>query len=91
MQERKSLYKKFYAPVIASLKKVIWQILIATGILQILGLAVPFFTQTIIDNVLVNQNKKLLMVILIGMIGIFNPDFDVVCSQYFSGSFASKF
>ncbi|MBK8484904.1 MAG: peptidase domain-containing ABC transporter [Saprospiraceae bacterium] len=71
MQERKSLYKKFYAPVIASLKKVIWQILIATGILQILGLAVPFFTQTIIDNVLVNQNKKLLMVILIGMIGIF--------------------
>jgi len=39
--------------------------------LQLLGLAVPFFTQTIIDNVLVNQNKKLLVAILIGMCGIF--------------------
>ena len=71
MTERKSLYKKFYAPVLSGLKKVIWEILIATAVLQILGLAVPFFTQTIIDHVLVNQNKKLLVAILIGMCGIF--------------------
>lgn len=70
-KERSSLYKKFYKPVFASLKKVIVEVLIATGILQLLGLAVPFFTQTIIDNVLVNQNKKLLVAILIGMCGIF--------------------
>ncbi len=69
-KKRSSLYKKFYAPVFASLK-VGWEILMATGILQILGLAVPFFTQTIIDNVLVNQNKKLLVAILVGMCGIF--------------------
>lgn len=71
MQSRRSLYKKFYAPVISSLKKVIFEILLATAILQALGLAIPFFTQTIIDNVLVNQNKKLLIAILAGMLGIF--------------------
>ncbi len=71
MTERKSLFAKFYKPVLSSLKKVIWEILLATAVLQALGLAIPFFTQTIIDNVLVNQNKKLLVVILIAMCGIF--------------------
>lgn len=71
MRQRKSLYRKFYAPVIGSLKKVIWEILLATAVLQLLGLAIPFFTQTIIDNVLVNKNKKLLVAILIGMCGVF--------------------
>lgn len=70
-KKQSSLYKKYYAPVIASLKGVIGEILLATAVLQLLGLAVPFFTQTIIDNVLVNQNKKLLVAILIGMCGIF--------------------
>lgn len=70
-QKQSSLYKKYYAPIISSLKKIIFEILLATGLLQLLGLAVPFFTQTIIDNVLVNQNKKLLIAILIGMCGIF--------------------
>src|SRR5262249_18170 len=66
-KERKSLYKKFYSPVITPMKRVIGEILVATFLLQLLGLAIPFFTQTIIDNVLVNQNKKLLVAILIGM------------------------
>ncbi|MEP6951153.1 MAG: peptidase domain-containing ABC transporter [Ginsengibacter sp.] len=70
-QERKSLYGKFYKPILVSLKKVITEILLATLFLQLLGLIVPFFTQTIIDNVLVNENKKLLFAILIGMFGIF--------------------
>lgn len=70
-KERKSLFKRFYSPVLSSLKKVISEILLATFLLQLLGLAVPFFTQTIIDNVLVNQNKRLLVAILIGMTGIF--------------------
>ena len=71
MKERKSLFTKFYKPVLSSLKGVMREILIATAVLQVLGLAVPFFTQTIIDNVLVNQNKKLLVAILIGMCAIF--------------------
>ncbi len=70
-QEQKSLYKKFYRPVIVALRRIIFEILLATGILQALGLAIPFFTQTIIDSVLVNQNKKLLVAILAGMGAIF--------------------
>lgn len=71
LKDRTSLYKKFYRPVILGLRKVIWQVLAASGILQLLGLALPFFTQTIVDYVLINQNKKLLMVILLGMIATF--------------------
>ncbi len=71
MDERKSLYRKFYKPVIVALRRVMLEILLATFLLQALGLAIPFFTQTIIDNVLVNQNKKLLIAILAGMSIIF--------------------
>ncbi len=71
MEENKSLYRKFYKPVIVALRKVMLEILLATAILQALGLAIPFFTQTIIDNVLVNQNRKLLIAILAGMGVIF--------------------
>lgn len=67
MDERKSLYRKFYRPVIIGLKRVMLEILLATCLLQALGLAIPFFTQTIIDDVLVNQNRKLLIAILAGM------------------------
>jgi ATP-binding cassette subfamily B protein len=71
MDERKSLYRKFYNPVFVALRRVMLEILLATFLLQALGLAIPFFTQTIIDNVLVNQNKKLLIAILAGMSIIF--------------------
>lgn len=67
MNDRKSLYQKFYRPVIMALRPVMLEILLATGLLQALGLAIPFFTQTIIDDVLVNQNRKLLLAILAGM------------------------
>lgn len=67
MDERKSLYQKFYKPVIVAMRRVMGEILLATALLQALGLAIPFFTQTIIDNVLVNQNRKLLIAILAGM------------------------
>ncbi|MFM9950283.1 MAG: peptidase domain-containing ABC transporter [Saprospiraceae bacterium] len=70
-EHRKSLYNRFYQPVFASLRAVIWQILLASAVLQALGLAIPFFTQTIVDSVLVNQNKKMLMVILLGMFAVF--------------------
>jgi len=70
-ERRKTLFGRFYAPVLASLRPVIWQILLASAVLQALGLAIPFFTQTIVDNVLVNQNKKMLMVILMGMFAVF--------------------
>lgn len=70
-EKRRSLYGRFYAPVLAALRPVIGQVLLATALLQALGLAIPFFTQTIVDSVLVNQNRKMLMVILLGMMAVF--------------------
>lgn len=70
-RQQRSLWGRFYAPVFAALRPVIGQILLASAVLQALGLAIPFFTQTIVDYVLVNQNKKLLMVILFGLVAVF--------------------
>ena len=69
--KRRGLFGKFYKPVLLKLRPVLLKIFLATALLQILGLAVPFFMQTIIDHVLVNQNRQLLMVILWGMLAIF--------------------
>jgi ABC-type bacteriocin/lantibiotic exporter with double-glycine peptidase domain len=66
-QERKVTLKNFYLSVFKSLKKNLFQIIIASIILQIIGLSFPFFTQVIIDEVLAHQNSKLLMIILGGM------------------------
>jgi len=70
-KQQTSLFSIFYKPVLLALKKVIVQVLLASAMLQVLGLALPFFTQTIVDYALVNQNKQLLMVILMGMVLVF--------------------
>ncbi len=67
----KDTFKNFYLAVLSPFKKVFSEILLASFVLQIVGLALPFFTQAIIDNVLVSQNKQLLFAILLGMICIF--------------------
>lgn len=68
---KKSLFSEFYLSSIRGSKKVIRDILLSTLFLQFLGLAIPFFTQGIIDKVLVSNNTKLLYAILIGMISVF--------------------
>lgn len=70
-QRRKGLFGKFYRPALLTLRPVIFRILLATALLQLLGLAVPFFMQSIVDHALVNQNQRLLMVILWGMLAVF--------------------
>jgi ABC-type bacteriocin/lantibiotic exporter with double-glycine peptidase domain len=69
--KQRKLFRNFYIEPLFSSKKKLFQILIATLCLQILGLALPFFTQAIIDQVLVNENLKLLYAILAGMIVVF--------------------
>jgi len=66
-----SVYDKFYKPVIQPRKKLLLQIALATLLLQVTGLAVPIFTQTIVDQVLVHENKQLLYSILLGLGVIF--------------------
>lgn len=68
---KKGVLKKYYLPLLWPFKRLILEILAFSFILQSLGLALPFFTQGIIDKVLVYQDKKLLFAILLGMIGIF--------------------
>ena len=70
-QRHKTIFQRFYWSSILPYKGVLLEILLATFVLQLLGLAIPFFTQTIVDNVLVNQNKKLLFGILMGMLVVF--------------------
>jgi len=70
-KKKKTLYTRFYQPAIQPFKKVIFEILLATFALQLLGLALPFFTKTIVDSVLVNSNIKLLYGILGGLVGVF--------------------
>lgn len=69
--ESASLYRKFYQPVFKPRKKLLLQIIGATFLLQLIGLAVPLFTQTIVDEVLVHENQQLLYSILMGMAVIF--------------------
>jgi ABC-type bacteriocin/lantibiotic exporter with double-glycine peptidase domain len=70
-KRRKGIYGNFYRPALIALRPVIMRILLATALLQVLGLAVPFFMQSIVDHALVNQNHRLLMVILWGMLAVF--------------------
>lgn len=99
-EKKKSVLKEFYLTAFNSTRKFIPQILLGTVFLQLLGLALPFFTQTIIDQVLVNENLKLLYAILIGMIAIFTSQViltygrNMLLTQFkvsFERSFFSKF
>ncbi len=71
LEHRKTVFRKFYLSSFKESLKLIRDILISTAFLQLLGLAIPFFTQAIIDRVLVSNNTKLLYAILIGMISVF--------------------
>lgn len=70
-ESEKSILKKYYLSLLYPFKRIIFEILAISFILQILGLALPFFTQGIIDKVLVYQDERLLLIILLGMLGIF--------------------
>jgi len=66
----KTSFRQFF-PFILEYKKLIIEIFFVTLILTLFGLASPFFTQTIIDEILVHHDKDLLHVMLIGMIILF--------------------
>ena len=69
--KEKYIRKEFYLSLFRPFKAVLWEILAASFVLQLLGLALPFFTQVIVDQVLVHQDRRLLFAILAGMVLIF--------------------
>ncbi|GAA4464731.1 peptidase domain-containing ABC transporter [Nibrella saemangeumensis] len=70
-KEKQSIFKQLYLPIIRENKRVLMEIFMFSLILELVGLVLPLFTQTMLDNVLVNQNKKLLMGILAGLMLVF--------------------
>ncbi|RPI89750.1 MAG: ATP-binding cassette domain-containing protein, partial [Planctomycetaceae bacterium] len=57
-----------FLPLLMPYRWVLFEVLLASVILDLLQLAAPMFTQTIVDKVLVHQNKKMLNTLLGGMV-----------------------
>ena len=60
----------WFIPELLRHKKLWQEILLASLVIQLLALATPLFTQTIIDKVITNRTQSTLIVVLIGM-GVF--------------------
>ncbi|GAB4235575.1 MAG: peptidase domain-containing ABC transporter [Ekhidna sp.] len=67
----KNVFNNFYTSILSPFKRVILEILGASLLLQLAGLALPLFTQSLIDHVLVDKNQQLLYAILFGFICVF--------------------
>ncbi len=59
----------WFIPAIVKYRKLLWEILVISLILQLIGLVTPLFFQVVMDKVLVNHALKTLHVIAIGLIG----------------------
>jgi subfamily B ATP-binding cassette protein HlyB/CyaB len=57
----------WFLPELAKYKKLWQEILLASLVIQLIALATPLFTQTIIDKVVVHHTQSTLIVIAIGM------------------------
>ncbi len=57
-----------YLPLLAPFRRILVDILLASLLLQLFGLATPIFTQYVVDKVLVHQNASMLNVLLVGML-----------------------
>ena len=64
-----SIYKRFFEMVL-QYKDILYWIIITSFLLMLFGFAAPFFTQIIIDNVLIFKDKSLLHLMLWGMMCI---------------------
>ena len=60
-------------PLLKPYRRVLAEIFLASLMLQLFGLALPIFTQVIVDNVVVHKNTSMLNMLLVGMllIGVF--------------------
>lgn len=69
-QRKRAVLKAFYLSLLKPFRAVLLEVLAATGLLHLLGLALPLFTQVIIDEVLITKSQTLLLAILAGMVAI---------------------
>jgi ATP-binding cassette subfamily B protein len=66
-EEDKSSFRNFL-PFIRPYKLILFEIFIASLILNVFGLATPIFTQNVVDKVLIHRNTSMLNILLIGML-----------------------
>jgi ATP-binding cassette subfamily B protein len=67
VEESKTTYGRFL-PLLKPYRKLLFEIFVASLLLQLFGLATPIFTQVIVDKVLVQQSLSMLNVMLVGML-----------------------
>ena len=63
----RSSFKRFF-PLVKPYTAILIEVLLASLVLSLFGLASPIFTQTIVDQVLVHHDKGLLNLMLAGMV-----------------------
>lgn len=76
----------WFVPVIIKYRKMLFEVLCISLVLQVIGLVTPMFFQVVMDKVLVNQAMKTLNVISIGLVCA--TFFDVVLSGIRSYAFS---
>ncbi len=62
-------FKWFYNQIM-NYKRIVWEILIASFVIQLFGLVTPLFTQVILDKVLVHQSLSTLNVIAVAFFAV---------------------
>jgi ATP-binding cassette, subfamily B, bacterial HlyB/CyaB len=67
IEESKTTARRFL-PLLKPYRKLLAEIVLASFALQVFGLALPVFTQVIIDRVVVHQNAPMLNLMLLGML-----------------------
>ncbi len=67
VEESKTTFGRFL-PMLKPYKRLLFEIFLASLILQLFGLATPIFTQVILDKALVQKNTSLLNTMLLGMV-----------------------
>ena len=67
VEESQTTARRFL-PLLKPYRKLLLEVLLASFALQVFGLAMPIFTQVIVDRVVVHQNAPMLNLLLIGML-----------------------
>jgi ATP-binding cassette subfamily B protein len=67
VEESKTTFGRFL-PLLKPYRALLFEIFLASLVLQLFGLASPIFTQVIVDKVLVHKSTSMLNVLLVGML-----------------------
>lgn len=70
-QKKASIFQQLYLPILKEGKRSLFEVFLFSLVLELVGLVLPLFTQVMLDNVLINQNRKLLVGILAGLLLVF--------------------